>query len=98
VRPVTQTAPALADYGNTAVYQVMLSANAPGRQSGGVWLWLELTRNHSVDYQGADCGHGGVGAVRDGGDTTWSLSNGHLAIPSVLPGAGGAVGRTGVIG
>jgi hypothetical protein len=83
-------APAMADYGPTAVYQVMLSTNVPGNQGGGVWLWLELSSDHSVDYQGADCGHGGVGAVHDGGATTWGWSGSHIVIPNViLNGLGG---------
>jgi hypothetical protein len=83
-------APASADYGPTAVYQIELSANASGRSGGGVWLWLELSSDGSVDYQGADCGHGGAGAAHDGGSTTWRTTNGHLEIDNViLNGLGG---------
>lgn len=82
--------PASADYGNTAIYQIALSMNIPGTQGGGVWIWLELSSDHSVDYSGADCGHGGQGAAADHGSTTWSSSNGTLTIPGViLNGLGG---------
>ena len=76
--------PASADYGKTAVYQVELSANISGRLGGGAWLWLELSSDHSVDYQGSDCGHGGVGATHDGGSTTWSQVGDKLVIPNVV--------------
>ena len=83
---------ASADYGNTAVYQIELSANIPGHQGGGVWLWLELSSNGTVDYHGADCGRGG--AVSDGGSTTWSDVGGSLLIPNVvLNGLGGFPAR-----
>jgi len=62
---LTAAAPALADYGNTAVYQIELSANISGHDGGGAWLWLELSSDGSVDYQGSDCGHAGQGAVHD---------------------------------
>lgn len=71
-------APARADYGNTAWRQVALSANINGRNGGGVWLWMELSggaTGGSVDYQGADCGHGGAGAVHDSGSAWWHLVN-----------------------
>jgi hypothetical protein len=58
---LTAAAPAFADYGKTAVYQVELSANISGQHGGGVWLWLELSNDGSVDYTGSDCGHGGQG-------------------------------------
>jgi hypothetical protein len=67
--------PAAADYGQGAVYQVELSANASGRDGGGVWLWFGLNRDHTGDYQGSDCGHGGAGAAHDGGDVTWKYIN-----------------------
>jgi hypothetical protein len=87
---LTAAAPAFADYGKTAVYQVELSANISGRQGGGVWLWLELSNDGSVDYTGSDCGHGGVGAAPDAGSTTWSDVGGMLVIPNVvLSGLGG---------
>jgi hypothetical protein len=76
--------PASADYGKTAVYQVELSANISGRLGGGAWLWLELSNDGSVDYQGSDCGHGGVGAAHDGGSTTWSQVGDKLVIPNVV--------------
>jgi hypothetical protein len=65
--------PAWADYGPGAVYQIELSANVAGPQGGGVWLWIELNRDGAGDYRGSDCGHG-LGAVRDSGDVSWTLS------------------------
>ena len=86
---LTAAAPAFADYGKTAVYQVELSANISGQHGGGVWLWLELSNDGSVDYTGSDCGHG-LGAAPDHGSTTWSDVNGMLVIPNVvLNGLGG---------
>jgi hypothetical protein len=84
-------APALADYGTGAQYQIELSANIPGTQGGGVWLWITLNRNGTGDYSGSDCGHGGAGAASDKGDvTSWTIS-GHNVIISgvVLNGLGG---------
>jgi hypothetical protein len=85
-------APASADYGRSAIYQIELSANASGRSGGGVWLWLELSNNGSVDYQGSDCGHGGAGAAHDGGSTWWHYINSGTQIEIdnvVLNGLGG---------
>lgn len=62
---------AWATYGNTAVRQIELSANASGREGGGAWLWIQLSSNHTGDYSGADCGHGGAGATSDKGDVEW---------------------------
>lgn len=82
-------APASA-YGKTAVYQIELSANVSGRHGGGVWLWIELDSNHTGDYKGSDCGHGGEGAAPDSGDVTWTDSGGTLTITGVtLNGLGG---------
>jgi len=54
------------------------------------WLWLELSNDGSVDYQGSDCGHGGLGAAHDSGSTTWSEVGNKLVIPNVvLNGLGG---------
>lgn len=89
---LTAAAPAFADYGKTAVYQVELSANISGQHGGGVWLWLELSNdnNQTVDYTGSDCGHGGLGAAPDAGSTTWTDVNGMLVIHGVvLNGLGG---------
>ncbi len=70
---------ALADYGPGAVYQIELSANAPGPTQthgvggaggGGVWIWLALNADGTGDYAGSDCGHG-EGAASDRGDVTW---------------------------
>jgi len=84
--------PASADYGKGAVYQVELSANASGPQGGGVWLWFGLNRDGTGDYQGSDCGHGGVGAAHDGGDVAWHVSGSQVVINGVaLNGLGGFV-------
>ena len=84
-------APASADYGNTAIYQIALSDNIAGPQGGGVWLWYELSSDGSADYHGADCGHG-FGAVADGGTAwwTWTADHQHIVIHgTVLNGLGG---------
>jgi hypothetical protein len=76
-------APAAADYGNTAVYQIEISANSIGPSGGGAWLWIELDSNGTGTYAGSDCGHGD-GAVADSGDiTSWSSSGGVLTISGV---------------
>ncbi len=75
--------PASADYGNTAVYQIEISANITGQQGGGAWLWIELDANHTGTYSGSDCGRGG--ATADSGDiTNWTSSNGTLTISGVV--------------
>jgi hypothetical protein len=91
---VTGPTAALADYGNTAIRQVELSDNIAGQQGGGVWLWLELSSDHSVDYSGSDCGHGGEGAASDKGSATWKFVNNNTKIEIdgvVLNGLGGFV-------
>jgi hypothetical protein len=75
-------APASA-YGNTAVYQIELSANISGHQGGGVWLWIELDSNGTGDYKGSDCGHAGQGAAPDSGDVTWTHTGGTITITGV---------------
>ncbi len=62
---------ASADYGTGAVYQIELSANIPGSNGGGVWLWITLNSNGGGDYAGSDCGRGAAGRARsDAGDVT----------------------------
>lgn len=79
-------APALADYGAGATYQVEVSANPPGF---GIWLWAELSPDGSGDYQETDCIHQGGGsatdgAVHDSGSVTgWTVANGHLTMTGV---------------
>lgn len=79
-------APALADYGAGATYQVEVSAN-PG--DFGFWLWAELSPDNTGDYQEADCIHLGGGhatdaAVHDSGSVTgWTVANGHLTMTGV---------------
>lgn len=75
--------PAAADYGTGAVYEVEISANLGGPNGGGVWLWIELDANGTGDYHGADCGHAQGPAASDGGDVTWTVSNGMLVISGV---------------
>lgn len=87
-------APASADYGRTAVYQVEISANGVGASTGGgVWLWIELSSDRTGTYTGSDCGRegpGAAGAVPDSGDVTWASSGGWLTISGVrLNGLGG---------
>ena len=53
------------------IYQIELSANIPGVQGGGLWLWIGLNPSGEGDYSGSDCGHGGAGAASDKGDVTW---------------------------
>jgi len=92
---LTMAATAFADYGNSAVYQVEISANGVGAsQGGGVWLWIELSSDHTGTYSGADCGRegpGAAGAASDSGDNiTWSSGGGWLTINGVvLNGLGG---------
>jgi hypothetical protein len=64
-------APASAEYGKGAQFQVELSVNIPGPQGGGVWLWFGLNKDGSADWAGSDCGHGGKGAASDVGDGSW---------------------------
>ena len=83
LQPSPQTAPSTTQtvnnqstsngYNPPFVYQVMLSANIPGPQGGGIWLWIGLNPNWTGDYSGADCGHG-LGAVSDKGDVTWQYA------------------------
>jgi hypothetical protein len=74
---------ASAQYGPGAVYEVELSMNIPGKQGGGVWLWLALNRDGTGDYAGADCGHGGQGAASDKGDVTWTQVGDQIVISGV---------------
>ena len=77
--------PASAAYGHGAVYQVELSANVGGPQGGGVWLWIELNRDGTGDYQGSDCGHGGQGAAaHDSGDVNWHAASGQVVIDDIV--------------
>jgi hypothetical protein len=86
------TASPAAAYGPQQVYQVELSANIPGTNGGGAWLWFGLSSNGTGDYHGSDCGHGGVGAASDGGDVTWQRVGNSVVISGVvLNGLGGFV-------
>ncbi|HEV2347542.1 MAG TPA: hypothetical protein VGS97_25850 [Actinocrinis sp.] len=86
---VAVAGPAAADYGSSAVRQIELSANVPGPQGGGAWLWIELSGDHTGDYHGADCGHGG-GAVSDKGTVWWETNGADIVIHNViLNGLGG---------
>lgn len=67
--------------GGDVAYQVEISANLPGVQGGGIWLWLELDKNGQGIYDGSDCGRGG--AVSDQGTLSWWPSGGQLVISGV---------------
>lgn len=85
-------APASADYGKTAVFQIALSDNIPGPMGGGLWIWYELSSDGTGDYQGSDCGHQQGPAVPDAGSVTWAWSadHSHLVISGTkLNGLGG---------
>jgi hypothetical protein len=87
---IAAAGPAAADYGTGEVRQIELSANVSGPQGGGVWLWFGLNADHSGDYNGADCGHGGAGAVSDKGDVWWEQVGTDIVIHHViLNGLGG---------
>jgi hypothetical protein len=87
---ISGATPVAADYGNTAVYQIEISANSTGPDGGGAWLWIELNSTGGGDYAGSDCGHG-FGATSDLGDiTSWSSADGMLTIHGVAL-FGGAV-------
>ncbi len=75
---------ASADYGNTAVRQIEISANVPGNQGGGAWLWIELSSNGTGTYAGADCGRGAPGASSDKGDVTWTSNGTTISISGVV--------------
>jgi hypothetical protein len=75
-------APASA-YGNTAMFQIEISANISGHDGGGAWLWIELDRDGTGDYKGSDCGHAGQGASPDSGEVKWTDSGGTLTIKGV---------------
>jgi hypothetical protein len=74
---------ASADYGKGAIYQIELSVNTPGRDGGGVWLWIALEPDFTGDYAGSDCGHGGAGSASDKGDVTWHYSGDSVVIDGV---------------
>lgn len=86
---------AFADYGTGAQYQIEISDNCTGLQQclvakgDGVWLWLELNKDGTGDYSGADCVHdlagsGLSGAFGDRGDVHWSSANGSITITGVV--------------
>jgi hypothetical protein len=80
---ISGSAPAAADYGPSAVYQIEISANSGGPSGGGAWLWIELDAGGGGTYAGSDCGHG-FGALPDRGDvTSWSSAGGVLTINGV---------------
>ena len=84
----TGAAPALADYGSGAQFQIEISANNVGGVPGdGVWLWIALNRGGTGDYQGTDCIHTGPaglnGAAHEQGDVQWTDAGGQLTITGV---------------
>jgi len=79
-------------YDGGQIYNLELSANIPGVQGGGIWLWIGLSSNGTGDYSGADCGHGGLGAVSDKGEVTWHYDGANIVINGlVLKGLDGFV-------
>src|SRR6266542_1257902 len=74
---------ASAEYGGRAIYQIELSVNTPGRDGGGVWLWIALEPDFTGDYAGSACGHGGAGTASDKGDVTWHYSCDSVVIDGV---------------
>jgi hypothetical protein len=71
-------------YDGGQIYNIELSANIPGVQGGGVWLWIALYSNGTGDYSGADCGHGGAGAAHDSGNVTWHYDGANIVINGVV--------------
>jgi hypothetical protein len=75
--------PVSADYGDSAQFQVEISANTP---AVGFWLWAELVPGQSSDYEETDCLHLGGGPATDtaahdsGSLTSWSVSNGTVTM------------------
>lgn len=81
---IAAAGPAAADYGKGEFREIELSANASGPQGGGVWLWIGLNGDGTGDYSGADCGHGGAGAISDKGDVWWSTDGTTIVIHDVV--------------
>jgi hypothetical protein len=100
---VAMTGTASADYGKSAVHQVVISSSitpnlfGPGT-GGGIWLWIELngsspTSGGTGDYTGADCLHHTpiapvTGSSPDSGDVTWSSDGTTITITGVVLGGG----------
>lgn len=78
----TATADPSSPPGGDALYQVETSANAPGPQGGGSWFWLELDRDGTGVYAGADCAHGSS-ASSARGVLTWEKQGSQLFIHGV---------------
>lgn len=79
-------APAFADYGAGAQFQIELSANDVGGVPGhGLWLWIQLNQNGTADYSGSICVHNGSDGTNSAtpvaGDTTWTDNGTTLTIP-----------------
>jgi len=79
----------LADYGNTAQYQIELSANNVGGVPGdGLWLWIELNSDGSGDYTGSVCIHTGSAgrnsAFPEAGDVRWTDDGTNLTITDLV--------------
>jgi hypothetical protein len=87
---VLGAAPAAADYGPGAQFQVAISANNVGGVPGdGVWAWIALYPGGTGDYTAADCIHtGSLGGppnhgYHERGDVSWTDSGGNLIITGV---------------
>lgn len=78
----TATANASPPPGGDALYQVEISANVPGSQGGGSWFWLELDRDGTGVYAGADCAHGSPASSAHGA-LTWEKQGSQLFIHGV---------------
>ena len=85
----TGATPALADYGNSAQFQIAISANneGVGLPGDGVWLWIALNSGGTGTYQGTDCIHTGPaglnGAAHEQGDVQWTDAGGQLTITGI---------------
>ncbi len=80
---------AFADYGAGAQFQVELSANNVGGDTGhGLWLWIELNSDGTGDYTGSICVHTGSDGLNAAtplrGDVTWSDDGTNLTIRSIV--------------
>ncbi len=62
----------------------LCAAPPAGVGVGGIWLWMEVDADHTVDFTGAECHHdpgnvsgtGTAGAVAVNGTGTWAYSTG----------------------
>lgn len=97
-------APAWADYGPGANYQVEISANGNNLSAfggkadgsgGGFWFWAALTPTSpsagTADYQESDCVHNFAvpnGDSHNAGTADYTISGGTITIDAVMTGLG----------